>query len=126
MPKLTEIEEFMNEEQLIYKWLQEGRIHCESIIKLYADTIRKERDEAINEATSYTYPLYLMQEKAKLPQKQEWIRDKTIGMLYAFNNQRNGINFKKHFNQYVIDHKLNTDTDSIRYEIYNKDYYKEE
>ena len=73
MPILTTEEQLMSDEQLIYSWLKQGRISCEEIINQYANTIRAERDIARHEALSYTYPLYLMQEKAKLKPKEECI-----------------------------------------------------
>lgn len=118
MPRLTTEEQLMSDKQLIYSWLEQGRISCEDIIGLYANTIKRQRDAAIYEATSYTYPLYLMQEKAKLKPEEEWIRDKAIQMLYVFNNQRNGIRFDKTFKDYVEEKKLNTDINSVQYEIY--------
>lgn len=121
MPRLTTDEQMMSENQLIYKWLTEGRISCEKLIEQYANTLRKERDTAIYEATSYTYPLYLMQQNAKLPTKKEWIRDKATQMLYAFDNKRNGINFKKTFKEEVEQKKLNTDLDTIQYVVYQED-----
>lgn len=120
MPRLTTEEQLMTDKQLIYNWLEQGRISCEDIIGLYADTIKTQRDSAIYEATSYTYPLYLMQEKAKLKPKEEWIRDKAIQMLYVFNNQRNGIKFDKMFKKYVEEKKLNTDINSVQYIIYQE------
>lgn len=124
MPKLTIEEELMSDEQLIYSWLKQGRISCEEIINQYANTIRAERDIARHEALSYTYPLYLMQEKAKLKPKEEWIRDKAIQMLYAFNNQSNGIRFDKQFKEYVEEKNLNTNLSTIQYIIYKDELSK--
>lgn len=118
MPRLTTEEQLMNDKELIYSWLKSGRIICEDIIQQYADILRAERDKVKFEAVSYTFPLYLMQEKAKLKPKEEWIRDKAIQMLYAFDNKQNGINFNKTFEQYVKDHKLNTDLNTVQYIIY--------
>lgn len=120
MPLLTTEEQLMDDRELIYSWLKSGRISCEDIIQKYADILRAERDIAKFEATSYTYPLYLMQEKAKLKPKEEWIRDKAIQMLYAFDNKQNGINFNKAFEQYVKEHKLNTDLNTIQFIIYEE------
>ena len=121
MPSLSFEESMMTDEELIYSWLRSGRINCEQLINQYANVLRRERDAAMYEATSYTYPLYLMQEKAKLKPKEEWIRDKTIQMLYGFNNKRNGINFEKQFGEYVKEHNLNTNLDTIQYVIYKED-----
>lgn len=121
MPKLTLDEQLMNETQLIYKWLKEGRISCEQLVREYANTIRAERDAYAYEATSYTYPLYLYTNKGELDKDSKWIKDKAIGMLYTFNNQRNGIKFKETFEKYVDKEKLNTDIDSIQYCIYKED-----
>lgn len=124
MPLLTTEEQLMNDKQLIYSWLKKGRISCEEIINEYANTIRTERDIARHEALSYTYPLYLMQEKAKLKPKEEWIRDKAIQMLYAFNNKSNGIRFDKQFKEYVEEKNLNTDLSTIQYIIYKDELNK--
>ena len=118
MPRLTPEEELMNEKELIYNWLKQGRISCEEVINQYANVIRAERDIARHEALSYTFPLYLMQEKAKLKPKEEWIRDKAIQMLYAFNNKSNGIRFDKQFKGYVEEKNINTDLNTIQYLIY--------
>lgn len=120
MPQLTDIEKLLTEKQLIFKWLCEGRISCRDLIDEYTKVIEDERNDAIYEATSYTYPLYLMQEKAKLSKKNEWIRDKAIGMLYTFDNKRNGIAMRKAFEDYVKEHKLNTKKGTIQYQIYEE------
>lgn len=124
MPRLTTEEQLMTEKELIYSWLKQGRISCEELVSQYAKTIRAERDIARHEALSYTYPLYLMQEKAKLKPKEEWIRDKAIQMLYAFNNKSNGIMFDKQFKEYAEEHNLNTDLSTIQYVIYNDELHK--
>lgn len=124
MPRLTTEEQLMTEKELIYSWLKQGRISCEELVRQYANTIRAERDYARHEALSYTYPLYLMQEKAKLKPKEEWIRDKAIQMLYAFNNKSNGIMFDKQFKKYVEEKNLNTDLSTIQYLIYKDELNK--
>ena len=124
MPKLTLEEELMNDRELIFNWLKSGRITCEDLIQQYADILKKEIDHAKFEAVSYTYPLFLMQEKANLKSKDEWIRDKAIQMLYAFNNKQTGINFNKQFEKYVKEHKLNKDLNTIQYIIYEDELNK--
>ena len=124
MPKLTLEEELMNDRELIFNWLKSGRITCEDLIQQYADILKKERDQSRFEAASYTYPLFLMQEKANLKPKDEWVRDKAIQMLYAFDNKQNGINFNKQFEKYVKEHKLNKDLNTIQYIIYEDELNK--
>ena len=124
MPKLTLEEELMNDRELIFYWLKSGRITCEDLIQQYANILKIERDQAKFEAVSYTYPLFLMQEKSNLKSKDEWIRDKAIQMLYAFNNKQTGINFNKQFEKYVKEHRLNKDLNTIQYIIYEDELNK--
>ena len=119
MPNLSLEEKLMTEKELVYSWLCNGRISYEEITTAYVRKIEEELRKANYEATSYTYPLYLLSKNAKLSKKNEWNRDKAIGMLYAFNNLRNGINLKKEFESYVKEHNLNTKIENIQYEIYN-------
>jgi hypothetical protein len=119
--QLDFVEQQMTPEQLVYKWLCEGRINYEQATMAYVRKIEEDLRKANYEATSYTYPLFLMQEHAKLPAKKEWIRDKAIQMLYTFDNKRNGINFKKSFEEYVQEHKLNTNINTVQYQIYEEE-----
>lgn len=119
MLELSEDEKFLKEEELFFKWLKEKRVSYINLSNMYGNYLEYENNKYLTETTRYSNLLAQFLQYAKLSNKNEWIKDKTIGTLYAYNKFEAAPIYET-WRERIEKNKINTDLETLDYEVYKE------
>lgn len=117
MPKLDEIEENLSEKDLFFKWLIDKRVSFKDLSEMYAFYLEQQNEDYKTETSRYVNLLAQYLQYGDLKPKSEWIRDKTIGTLYAY-EQFKGAPIYDLWKEIIENNNINTDLKTLSYEVY--------
>lgn len=117
--KLTDIEEQLDENDLFLKWLIEKRVNFKDLSERYTQYLENENQKIITKSTRYSNLLAQYLQYGDLSNKTEWVRDKTIGTLYAYKDFKTAPIYDI-WKEIIKNNKINTDLNTLDYEIYTK------
>lgn len=117
--KLTDIEEQLDENDLFLKWLIEKRVNFKDLSERYTQYLENENQKIITKSTRYSNLLAQYLQYGDLSNKTEWVRDKTIGTLYAYEDFKTAPIYDK-WKEIIENNKINTNLNTLDYEIYTK------
>lgn len=117
MPKLDKIEEDLSEQALILKWLVEGKISYIDLSKQYTKYLEEIKKEEITKSSRYSRLVAQCIELANFSEKNNWIKDKAIGTLYAYGDYKTAP-IHNIWEEYIKNSNINTNLVSIDVEIY--------
>lgn len=120
MPKLDEIEEGLSEQGLILKWLLEEKISYIDLSKQYTKYLEEIKSEETTKSSRYSRLVAQCIELANFSEKNNWIKDKAIGTLYAYGDYKTAP-VHNIWEQYIKNNNINTNLVSIDVEIYKGD-----
>lgn len=117
MPKLDKIEEDLSEQDLILKWLLEEKISYIDLSKQYTKYLEIIKKEEITKNSRYSRLVAQCIELADFSQKNNWVKDKAIGTLYAYGDYKTAP-IHDIWGEYIKNNNINTNLVSIDVEIY--------
>lgn len=117
--KLTEYEENLKPEELFFKWLVEEKVSFLSLSNMYAKYLENENKKKNIENTRYSNLLAQYIEYGNLNNKNTWVRDKSIGTLYAYEKFKTAPIFDT-WAEIIKNNSINTDLKTLDYEVYKK------
>lgn len=117
MPKLDDIEETLSEKDLFLKWLLDKRISFKELSEQYTQYLEMENNKQQTKASRYSNLLAQYLQYANLSKKSEWVRDKTIGTLYAYEEFKSAPVFDT-WKEIIEKNNINTDLNTLGYEVY--------
>lgn len=117
MPKLDKIEENLKEEDLFFKWLLENRVSFIQLLEQYVNYLENEKQKQLTKNSRYSNLLAQYLQFGNLSNKAEWIRDKTIGTLYAYEDFKTAPIYDI-WKETIKNNNINTDLKTLDYEVY--------
>lgn len=120
MPKLDEIEENLSERDLILKWLFEERISYIDLSEQYTKCLEEIKKRELTKNSRYSTLLAQCVELADFHGKSNWVRDKVIGTLYAYEDYKTSP-IHDIWGEYIKNNKINTNLVNLDIEVYEKE-----
>ena len=120
MLKLDEYEETLNEQDLFLKWLMEKRVNFNDLSKKYVTYLEDENQKRLIKNARYSNLLAQYLQFGNLTPKTEWVRDKTIGTLYAYEDFKSAP-IHDEWAEIIKRNKINTDLESLSYKVYDEE-----
>lgn len=117
--KLTEYEEKLKPEELFFKWLCEEKINFITLSNMYTIYLENENKKKLTESTRYSNLLCQYLQFGNLNDKTSWVRDKTIGTLYAYEKFKTAPIYNT-WTEIVKNNHINTNLKTLDYEIYEE------
>lgn len=117
--KLTKYEENLLPDELFFKWLVEEKVSFLSLSNMYAKYLENENKKKNIENTRYSNLLAQYIEYGNLNNKNTWVRDKSIGTLYAYEKFKTAPIFDT-WAEIIKNNSINTDLKTLDYEVYEK------
>lgn len=118
--KLTEYEEELKPEELFFKWLCEGKIDFITLSNMYTIYLENENKKKLIESTRYSNLLCQYLQFGNLNDKTSWVRDKTIGTLYAYEKFKTAPIYDT-WTEIIKNNHINTNLKTLDYEIYKEE-----
>ena len=118
--KLTEYEEKLKPEELFFKWLCEEKINFITLSNMYTIYLENENKKKLTESTRYSNLLCQYLQFGNLNDKTSWVRDKTIGTLYAYEKFKTAPIYNT-WTEIVKNNHINTNLKTLDYEIYKEE-----
>lgn len=120
MPKLDEIEEQMSEKELFLKWLVEEKVNFIELTEQYTTFLEIENKKKLRKNARYSNLLAQYLQYGDLSKKTQWVRDKTIGILYAYEDFKTAPIYSV-WEEIIKNNKINTDLSTLDYKIYKEE-----
>lgn len=120
MPKLDNTEEQLSEQELFFKWLVDKRVSFKALSEQYATYLENENQKQLTKNTRYSNLLAQYLQYANLTDKTEWVRDKTIGTLYAYEEFKTAPIYDS-WAEIIKNNNINTDLKTLGYEVYREE-----
>lgn len=117
MPQLDKIEEQLSEKELFFKWLLDKRIDFIDLSQQYTQYLEIENNKKTTKINRYSNLLAQFLQYANLTPKTEWVKDKTIGTLYAYEDFKTAPIYDS-WKEIIQNNKINTDLKTLDYEVY--------
>ena len=120
MPKLDEVEEQLSEKELFFKWLLAKRISFKELSEEYTRYLENENQKQLTKSSRYSNLLAQYLQYGNLTNKTEWVRDKTIGTLYAYEDYKSAPIYDT-WKEIIKNNKINTNLETLSYKVYKED-----
>lgn len=117
MIELTDVEKNMNEETLFLKWLVEKRIDFTELSRQYVKFLEILSDTNNTEASRYSNLLAQYLQYGNLDDKASWVRDKTVGTLYAYKRFETAP-INSIWEEIIKNNNINTDLSTLDVKVY--------
>lgn len=117
--KLTEYEENLKPEELFFKWLTEEKVDFISLSNIYTIYLENENKKKLTENSRYVNLLAHYIQFGNLNDKNSWVRDKSIGTLYAYEKFKTAPIYDI-WAEIIKNNSINTDLKTLDYEVYKK------
>ena len=122
--KLDSIEEQLKPEELFLKWLVEEKVDFITLTEQYTKYLENENKKRLIKNSRYENLLAQFLEYGNLSPKNEWVKDKTIGTLYAYKSFE-GAPIYESWKEIISRNNINTDLKTLDYEVYNEEISNE-
>ena len=117
--KLDKFEEQLSEKELFFKWLVEGRVSFKDLSVQYVTYLENEKLKQTTKSSRYSNLLAQYLQYGDLSKKAQWVRDKTIGTLYAYEDFKTAPIYSV-WEEIIKNNKINTDLSTLDYKIYEE------
>lgn len=118
--KLTSEEENLNPQELFLKWLLEEKVNFIDLTNCYTKYLENEKKKQLNKNSRYSNLLAQYLQYGNLSDKNEWVRDKTIGTLYAYEDFKTAP-INDVWKEIIKNNHINTDLKTLDFEVYKKE-----
>ena len=118
--KLSKYEENLKPEELFFKWLMEEKIDFINLSNVYIKYLENENKKKLTESNRYSNLLCQYLQFGNLNDKTTWVRDKTIGTLYAYEKFKTAPIYDT-WTEIIKNNHINTNLKTLDYEIYEEE-----
>ena len=119
MIKLDSSEEQLSENELFFKWLVEQRVNFKELSEQYVNYLEYENKKQLTKNTRYSNLLAQYLQYGNLAEKNNWVRDKTIGTMYAYDEFKTAPIYNS-WENIIKNNNINTDLRTIDFEVYKR------